>query len=121
MSNPSELPAEVRSYIGQFCMFASSMEKSEFGGSTKFYYKKDIKSEQSLDYDYYTVWLSWEDKARSYRIFRENEWIANTTLTQYADKQVRVAKGGTELKYQLIAIDQLFQASEQVSINVTFL
>ena len=120
LKNTESSSLDISLYLGQFALYQADYQNVSAVNKDTIttYFKKNVKSEQSLTYDFYTVWLNWESQANSYRILRDEEWIGTTTLCQFVDKQVKIPKNSIEIVYWIQSIGKIYEVSDGTSIVV---
>jgi hypothetical protein len=51
-------------------------------------------------------------------VYRDGEWIGNTTLNSFLDKEVKIQRETKKIKYKVVASNSLFDVNEGVEHEV---
>ena len=122
--NSSDTSAKINTYLGHLSIYpAVYSDMAELSIEPAVVHKLP-KSLSSSQYDYYSVKLIWKSSVQDQQrhskvlVYRGGEWIGNTSLNSFLDKEVRVKKAVTEVNYQITASNEIFQLGQPVDISV---
>jgi hypothetical protein len=116
---------QVHTLFGQLCLFPSTsacFQEIKNFSSTVHILGDTFLSRKHKAYSIRLEWKTGDEvptqHTSKFMVYRDGEWIGNTTLNSFLDKEVKVQRETKKIKYKVVASNSLFDVNEGVEHDV---